>query len=53
MGEFSPIHWIIALVTLGVIVVLPLFLAYRHGKAVGDRDGYIRGIKEGQELRKG
>jgi len=49
MGEFSPIHWLIVLVILGLIVVLPLFLAYRHGKAVGDRDGYIRGYKEGQQ----
>ena len=52
MGEFSVLHWLIVLLFLGLFVVVPLFFAYRHGKAVGERDGNIRGLKEGQELRK-
>jgi hypothetical protein len=52
MGEFSIFHWLIVLLVLGLFVVLPLFLAYRHGRAVGERDGYIKGPKEGQESRK-
>ena len=52
MGEFSIFHWLIVLFVLGLFVVLPLFLAYRHGKAVGERDGYIKGLKEGQERGK-
>jgi hypothetical protein len=55
MGEFSIFHWLIVLIVLlvlGLFVVLPLFLAYRHGKAVGERDGYIKGLKEAQESRK-
>jgi Sec-independent protein translocase protein TatA len=52
MGEFSIFHWLIVLLFLGLFVVLPLFFAYRHGKAIGDRDGYMRGFKEGQESRK-
>ena len=52
MGEFSIFHWLVVLVVLGLLVPLPLFFAYRHGKAVGERDGYIKGLKEGQESRK-
>ena len=48
MGEFSLFHWLIVLFVLGLFWVLPLFFAYRHGKAVGERDGYIKGLKEGQ-----
>ncbi len=51
MGEFSIFHWLIVLLVLGLFWVLPLFFAYRHGKAVGERDGYIKGLKEGQESR--
>jgi Sec-independent protein translocase protein TatA len=47
MGEFSPIHWLIVLVVFGVIIGIP-WLAYRHGRRVGDQQGYIRGYKEGQ-----
>jgi len=47
-----PLHWLIILLFLGLFIVLPLFFAYRHGKAVGERDGYIKGLKEGQESRK-
>jgi hypothetical protein len=45
MGEFSPIHW---LVVLAILIGIPL-LAYRHGRKVGDQQGYIRGYKEGQQ----
>jgi hypothetical protein len=48
MGEFSPIHWLIVLLVLGLLWALPMFLAYRHGKAVG----YVQGLKEGQESKK-
>lgn len=52
MGEFSILHWLIVLVYLvfwgGIFVAIP-WLAYRHGKKVGDQAGYIRGYKEGQQ----
>jgi len=44
MGEFSPIHWLIVLAVFGAIP----WLLYRHGRKVGDQQGYIRGYKEGQ-----
>ncbi len=44
MGEFSPIHWLIA---LAILVAIP-WLLYWHGRKVGDQQGYIRGYKEGQ-----
>jgi hypothetical protein len=52
MGEFSPFHWLIVLafVFIGSVsfaIVAP-WLAYRHGKKVGDQAGYIRGYKEEQ-----
>jgi hypothetical protein len=47
MGEISPIHVLILLVLLAVLGVP--WLAYRHGKKVGDQAGYIRGYKEGQQ----
>ena len=52
MGEFSIFHWLIVLVFLGVflgIFLLVPWLAYRHGKKVGDQQGSIRGYKEGQQ----
>ncbi len=45
MGEFSIFHWLIVLV---VLLSIP-YLLYRHGKKVGDQQGYIRGYKEGQQ----
>jgi hypothetical protein len=52
MGELSPIHLLIVLFfVLGFCVILPRFL-YRHGKKVGDQEGYIRGYKEGQQSTK-
>ena len=49
MGEFSPLHWLIVLAFLGAIfVILIPWFAYRHGRKVGDQQGYIRGYKEGQ-----
>ena len=44
MGEFSPIHWLIVLF-FGAIIGIP-WLTYRHGRRVGDQQGYIRGYKE-------
>jgi len=48
MGEFSIFHWLIVLVFFGIVIGIPWF-AYRHGKTVGDQEGYIRGYKEGQQ----
>ena len=49
MGEFSLFHWLIVLVVFfGIVLGVPWF-AYRHGKKVGDQEGYIRGYKEGQQ----
>ena len=56
MGEFSIFHWLIVLLIVlwkiviygGIFVAIP-WLAYRHGKKVGDQAGYIRGYKEGQQ----
>ncbi len=48
MGEFSPIHWLVVLAFLTFLIGIPLF-AYRHGRKVGDQQGYIRGYKEGQQ----
>lgn len=52
MGEFSIFHWLIVLVillgNLGIFLLM-LWVAYRHGKKVGDQTGYIRGYKEGQQ----
>jgi glycerol-3-phosphate acyltransferase PlsY len=51
MGEFSIFHWLVVLaVFFGIF--LPPWLAYRHGKKVGDQAGYIRGYKEGQQSGK-
>lgn len=49
MGEFSIFHWLIVLVFFGGICIGIPWLAYRHGKKVGDQTGYIRGYKEGQQ----
>ena len=54
MGEFSIFHWLIVLAVLAVffgIVLLVPWLAYRHGKKVGDQEGYIRGYKEGHQTQ--
>jgi hypothetical protein len=44
-----PMHWLILLLFLMFFFVVPIFLVYRHGKNVGDQQGYIRGFKEGQQ----
>jgi Sec-independent protein translocase protein TatA len=43
-------HWLIILLIAGIIFGIP-YLAYRHGKKVGDQQGYIRGFKEGQQSK--
>jgi hypothetical protein len=48
MGEFSILHWLYVFVFFGIVVGVPWF-AYRHGRKVGDQQGYIRGYKEGQQ----
>jgi ABC-type transport system involved in cytochrome bd biosynthesis fused ATPase/permease subunit len=54
MGEFSIFHWLIVLAFLailfGVLLLVP-WLAYMHGKKVGDQAGYIRGYKEGRQSK--
>ena len=54
MGEFSIFHWLIVLAIFApffCIFLLAPWLAYRHGKKVGDQQGYIRGYKEGQQSK--
>ena len=46
------LHWLIVLLVIGLFWGLPLFFAYKHGKAVGEREGYIKGLKAGQESGK-
>lgn len=53
MGEFSIFHWLIVLVFFGGFWVGIPWLAYRHGKKVGDQAGYIRGYKGGQQSQQG
>jgi hypothetical protein len=40
--------FILILFVIG-FVVLMAFLLCRHGKSVGEKEGYIRGFKEGQQ----
>jgi hypothetical protein len=50
----SPLHILIILIflaCLGLLVIGIPWLAYRHGKKVGDQAGYIRGFKEGQQSK--
>jgi hypothetical protein len=49
MGEFSPLHWLVALGFIFVIGGGVLWFTYRHGRKVGDQIGYVRGLKEGQQ----
>ena len=49
MTEFSIFHWVIVFFILFTMTGVPFFLAYRYGKRAGDREGYARGYKEGQE----
>jgi len=42
----SPLHILLLLFLLGLFLI-PWF-TYRHGKKVGNQEGYIRGYKEGQ-----
>ena len=50
MGELSPLNWLSALAVL--YIFLAPWLAYRHGRKVGDQQGYIRGYQEGQQSGK-
>lgn len=50
----SPLHLLMVLGVLGLLVLIAVgipWLAYRHGKTVGDQAGYIRGYKEGQQSK--
>lgn len=49
--ELSPAHLLFLLVLFGTVCVGIPWLAYRHGRKVGDQTGYIRGYKEGQQLK--
>lgn len=52
--EFSLWHLIIILLVLVIplcfFVIVPI-VCYQHGKKVGDQEGYIRGLKEGQQSK--
>jgi hypothetical protein len=50
MAAVSPFHLLIVLLLFGVVVLGVPWLTYRHGRKVGDAQGYIRGYKEGQQL---
>lgn len=54
MGEFSIFHWLIVLAVLAVLfgIVLVPWLAYGHGKNVGDQTGYIRGLQRGPAAKR-
>jgi hypothetical protein len=49
MEALSPFHLLVFLALIGALVVGVSSLAYRHGRKVGDQQGYIRGYKEGQQ----
>lgn len=50
MAEFfSPLHWAIVFFILFAMTGVPFWLAYRWGKRAGDREGYARGYREGQQ----
>lgn len=47
--ELSPAGLLFLLVLFGAVCIGIPWLAYRHGRKVGDQTGYIRGYKEGQQ----
>jgi hypothetical protein len=49
MEALSPFHLLVFLVVIIVVVIGVPWLTYRHGRKVGDQQGYIRGYKEGQQ----
>jgi len=49
VGDFSPFHWLIALGGFFAGILCVPWLAYRHGKKIGDATGYMRSYKEGQQ----
>ena len=53
MGEFSILHWAIVLALMVFFTGIPLALAFWIGKKLGDKSGYIRGYKEGQQSAQG
>jgi len=53
MGEFSIFHWLIVLAFLVFSTGIPLAVAFWIGKKLGDKSGYIRGYKDGQESVRG
>ena len=44
-----PLHWLIVFAFFGATFIGIPYLGYRHGRKVGDQEGYIRGYKEGQQ----
>jgi hypothetical protein len=49
MEALSPFHLLVFLALIVAIVIGVPWLTYRHGRKVGDQQGYIRGYKEGQQ----
>jgi hypothetical protein len=49
MEALSPFHVLVFLVFIAAILIGAPWLTYRHGRKVGDQQGYIRGYKEGQQ----
>lgn len=50
MISYFMTHWIVSLIVVSVLMVLILWLAYQHGRNVGDERGYTRGCRDGQNL---
>jgi len=53
MGEFSIFHWLVVFALMVFLTGIPLALAFWFGKKFGDKRGYIRGYKDGQESVRG
>jgi hypothetical protein len=49
MTEFSSLHWVIVVVLMLFFTGVPLVAAFLIGMKVGDKNGYTRGFREGQQ----
>lgn len=47
--ELSPAGLLFLFALFGAVCIGIPWLAYQHGRKVGDQTGYIRGYKEGQQ----